>query len=111
MPTWAIIAILVGLLIAFLLYEHHKAAVAAAKAKASGKTGNALVKLAEEIPVYGTAVKAAAVVEKPVIKAFNAVNNTVTAGIQHIPVAGKYLALPTKAAGKVVNGVMNFLGF
>ena len=120
METWQIVLLVLVVFIAAVLYSRHRAAVLA-KSKSSGglsildsvlhpNEGVSARKAAESIPVYGTAIKAVGVVGRPVNSALDKVNKGITSGLQHIPVAGKYLAMPNEIAGKAVKSVNNWLG-
>jgi len=107
MPTWAIV-LLASIVVIFLYMHFKKPVVVVAKPGAPG--GAALVQAAEQIPVYGAAVKAVATVGKPVNHALDKVNTTITAGLQHIPIAGKYLAMPNQAVGSGIKKLNSWLG-
>jgi hypothetical protein len=109
MDTWVIVLIIVAVLIVLYLYSKHAAKVAVAK-KASAAGGAGLVSAAGSIPIYGTYVKAVATVGKPVNHALDKVNTTITAGLQHIPIAGKYLAMPNQVLGAGVKKINTWLG-
>ena len=112
MPTWGYILIVIAVvaIVGLLIHQHNLALAAAAKAKGSSASGAVLVNAAEKIPVYGTFVSAAKVVAKPVNHALEKVNSTITAGLQHIPIAGKYLAMPNQIAGSAVHKINSWLG-
>jgi len=97
-----IIVIIGIIIIAFILFRKK---TIIATSPTIGKSPLAMV------PGYNQAIKAASIVEKPAAHLFNAVNNGVTSALQHIPVAGKILSIPTKVAGTVVNDTLKFLGF
>ena len=113
METWQIIGVILLIGVAFwLLFSYQKSKVAAAAAKGKSKgLGGQIISGAEQIPVYGTALKAAVPVIKTVNKALNTVNVEITKGLQHIPVAGKYLAMPNQVAGAAVKKVTSIFGF
>ena len=113
MGTWHIVAIIALIGVAFwLLFSFQKSKIAAAAAKSKSKgIGEQIVSGAEQIPVYGTALKAAAPVVKTVNKALNTVNVDITKGLQHIPVVGNVLAMPNQIAGAAVKKVTSFFGF
>jgi hypothetical protein len=106
MPTWAIVLI-VAVVVLFLFFHFRKKPVI--KSSTAG-IGVQLRKAAEGIPVYGSVVKAVGVVGKPVNSALDRVNKGITTGLQHIPVAGKYLAMPNQIAGSAVKKVNDWLG-
>jgi hypothetical protein len=110
MKAWHILVLLALAVVLFVAYMHHKKTLVPAPnaPKANNSVGG---QLAKNVPIYGAAVKAASVVEKPAAAIFNGVNNAVTSGLSHIPVVGGIISEPTKIAGKVVNGALNFLGF
>ena len=113
MGTGQIVVVILLIGVAFwLLFSFQKSKVAAAAAKGKSKgIGAQIVSGAEQIPVYGTALKAVVPVVKTVNKALNTVNVEITKGLQHIPVAGKYLAMPNQIAGAAVKKVTSFFGF
>jgi hypothetical protein len=78
------------LLVLFLFYRSKKAAAAKSNKGVITGVASAIVN-----PVHN--------LEKGVV-------NGVAAGIQHIPVAGKYIAAPIKGAQKVVDSVFGALG-
>ena len=108
MDTWVIVLIVlaVGLLLIYGVQKYKKY-----EADKNSHGGAALVKAAEQIPVYGSTIKAVATVAKPVNQALDKVNKGITTGLQHIPVVGKYLAMPNQVAGSAVKKVTNWLGF
>jgi hypothetical protein len=110
MPTWAILLIIIGIGLVVMTLHQRAVTAAALKAKTTAPGGAAIVSLAEKIPVYGTAVSAVKVVAKPVNHALEKVNGAITAGLQHIPVAGKYLAMPNQIAGSAVHKINSWLG-
>jgi hypothetical protein len=120
METWQIVLLVLTVIIAFIVYYRHKA-ILLAKSKPTGglaildsvlKPGDGVSarKAAEAIPVYGTVVKAVGVVGRPINNALDKVNKGITTGLQHIPVAGKYLAMPNEIAGKAAKSINNWLG-
>jgi hypothetical protein len=120
METWQIVVVALIVIIAFFAYRRNRA-VLLAKSKPSGglsqldsvlKPGQGVEvrRGAEAIPVVGTFVKAAGYVGKPINNTLDKVNKGITTGLQHIPVAGKYLAMPNEIAGKAVKSVNNWLG-
>lgn len=110
MKTWQILVLIaLALVLVFAFVKHQKTAVTAASTvKVNNTIGG---QLAKNVPIYGTAIKAASIVEKPVVGIFNGVNNAVTNGLQHIPVIGGIVSEPTKLVGKAVNGILGELGF
>jgi len=66
----------------------------------------------QHIPVVGgTAANIASKASAIPMRTTLAVNNAVTKSLEHIPVAGKALALPSKVVGNVTSKVTSFLGF
>jgi hypothetical protein len=121
MKTEYVVLIAIAILAIILYVRHRKAVILAAKPKqGSGlpildsilkpNQGVAARKAAENIPVYGSVVKVAGVVGRPLNKALDTVNNNVVAGLNHIPIAGKYLAMPNKYAGAAVKSINNWIG-
>ena len=122
MEVWYVVLI-IAVLLAIVLYVRHRKAVivAAAAPKATGglpildsilkpNQGVGARKAAEAIPIYGSVVKVAGVVGRPLNKALDTVNNNIVAGLNHIPIAGKYLAMPNKYAGEAVKSINNWIG-
>jgi hypothetical protein len=110
MPIWGWI-IVVTLVVAWLLYHFRKPKLAVVKpASDPSSLGVQLRKGAEQIPVYGSFVKVAGVVGKPLNSALDRVNKTITSGIEHIPVVGKYLAIPNQVAGNYIKKFNNYIG-
>jgi len=107
MPTWGIVAI-VAVVVLFLFFRFRKKP--AIKAAGGASLGVQLRKASENIPIYGTFVKAAGVVGKPVNSALDKVNKGITTGLEHIPVAGHYLAMPNKIAGSTVKKINDWIG-
>jgi hypothetical protein len=108
METWQILLLIaLGLALVFFFFNRKKVVTQTKVANNNSVLGQ----LSKAVPAVGYLQKAVGVVEKPVAQIFNSVNNTLTAGLQHIPVAGKYLAMPTKAVGTVVNDVLKVIGF
>jgi hypothetical protein len=109
MSNWLIALLIVsaGLILYLLISRHQKIIVAA---KSGDGTGVQLRKAAENIPIYGTFVKAAGTVGKPVNTVLNKANAGITTGLQHIPVVGTYLAMPNQIAGSAVHKINNWLG-
>jgi hypothetical protein len=107
METWQILLLIaLGLALVFFFFNRKKVPVKSAPAN-----NGVLGQISKAVPAVGLLQKAVGTVEKPVAQIFNSVNNTLTAGLQHIPVAGKYLAMPTKAVGTIVNDTLHFIGF
>jgi hypothetical protein len=120
METWQIVLLIVAILLVFVFYRRHRAKLLAASKPTGGLSaldsilkpgqGVSARKAAEAIPVYGTVVKAVGVVGRPLNNTLDKVNKGITSGLQHIPVAGKYLAMPNEIAGKAVKSINNWLG-
>ena len=122
MEVWYVVLIIAALLAIVLYVRHRKAVIVAAAAhKATGglpildsilkpNQGVGARKAAEAIPIYGSVVKVAGVVGRPLNKALDTVNNNIVAGLNHIPIAGKYLAMPNKYAGEAVKSINNWIG-
>jgi len=108
MNTWVILLIIltIGTIIGVLVHRRR-----VAKAKADGSHGGAaLVSAAENIPVYGSIVKAVATVGKPVNKVINNAGIKVSEGLRHVPIAGKYLAAANDYPRQAVYKLNNWLG-
>ena len=105
METWQILLLIAIVLVGFYFY-HRKHVVVAPKPT----LGMQLVSGAEQIPVYGTAVKAVATVGKPVNHALDKLNNGISVGLQHVPIVGKYLAMPNEALGGGIKKLNSWLG-
>lgn len=121
MEVWYVVLIIAVLLAIVLYVRHRKAVIVAAAPKATGglpildsilkpNQGVGARKAAEAIPIYGSVVKVAGVVGRPLNKALDTVNNNIVAGLNHIPIAGKYLAMPNKYAGEAVKSINNWIG-
>jgi hypothetical protein len=121
MEPWHIVLIIAVLILAIVLYNRRRKAILIAKPPSGGglpildsilhpNQGVAARKAAESVPIYGTAIKVAGVVGRPLNKALDTVNNNVVAGLKHIPIAGKYLAMPNEYAGKAVKSINNWIG-
>ena len=110
MNNWHIFLIILGaLILIFILYSHHKAKLIAAKPTNNG-LGVQLRHAAENIPVYGSFVKAAGVVGKPLNNALNRFTEVQSNALKHIPVVGSTLAKPLDYSETVAKKVNNWLG-
>jgi len=107
METWqTLLIIIVGLILVYLWYrKKHPKVVPAAQS-----TGVQLRKAAEAIPVYGTAVKAAGVVGKPLNKALDKFTQVQIDALKHVPVVGNVLAKPAEISKKYVDQLNGWLG-
>jgi hypothetical protein len=107
MPTWAIVLIVIAFVGILLLWHRHTVAL-----KSKNKSGQliGIRNAVESIPVYGGVVKAGRTVLTPFHKLNNQLNSKITAGLQHIPVVGTYLAIPNQVAGSVVHKVTDLFG-
>ena len=103
MEPWHIILLIVAVVLVGWIWFRNRKLVATSTAVNKNLLGS--------IPGYGQAVKVLSLVEKPAAKIFNTVDNTVTSALQHVPIIGNVLAMPTKIAGTVVNDTLHFLGF
>jgi hypothetical protein len=72
--------------------------------------GVALRKAAENIPIYGTFVKVAGVVGKPVNNVLDKFTGYQVKALQHIPVVGTYVAKPLEVTQNTVKKLNNWLG-
>src|ERR1035437_910255 len=100
--TWLIVILLVVAVVGWMLWNHHKASVAAlavkAKAPSAVSTPSGLAGITNQIPIAGQIIGSArgivSKVTKPIDNIVNGVNKTVINGLQHIPVVGGLLAVP-----------------
>ncbi len=108
METWQILLLIVAILfvIGTVYYVRKKKAAAS-----SGPgMGVQLRKAAENIPIYGTFVKAAGVVGKPVNNVLDKFTGYQVTALKHIPVVGNYAAKPLEYSQKYVKQLNNWLG-
>jgi len=73
-------------------------------------TGVQIRKAAENIPIYGTFVKAAGVVGKPVNTVLRKWTDMQVGALKHIPIVGNYAAKPLEVTGSAVNKLNSWLG-
>ena len=112
MKDWQIVGLLaLGAIVIVVLLRHHKNTLALATA--SKPTGNNTIggQLARSVPIYGTAIKAASLIEKPVIGVLDKVNSTVSSGLKHIPIIGGIAASVNTGIGGAVDSVLHGIGF
>lgn len=103
--TIAIIVAILGLIV--ILYIRHRRHIIVA---APVSTGVQIRKAAENIPIYGTFVKAAGVVGKPINTGLRKWTDLQVSAIKHIPVVGGVAAKPLELVGGGVNKLNNWLG-
>ena len=103
--TWVIIGVVAFILIGVFLFRRQ--AVVVSKGPS---TGEQLRKAAENIPIYGTFVKAAGVVGKPVNNALDKWTGYHVKALQHIPVVGSTIAKPVEWTQQGVKKLNNWLG-
>jgi hypothetical protein len=108
METWTILLIILAILfvIGTVYYVRKKRA-----SSVSGPSlGVQLRKGAENIPVYGTFVKVAGVVGKPVNNVLDKFTGYQVTALKHIPVVGNIAAKPLEYSQKYVKQLNNWLG-
>jgi hypothetical protein len=111
METWQILLLIaLFLIVIFVWWTRRKAALALLAKKPSQTLGMKAIALGEQVPIYGQALKVVATVGKPVNHALDKVNAGITTGLQHIPIAGKYLAMPNQALGSGIKKLNSWLG-
>jgi hypothetical protein len=108
MPSWAIILIVLGMIAVIAFALHRRAVIRLTKPKSA--PGIPLRNAVESIPVYGSIIKGGRTVLTPFHKLNNVFNAKITSGLQQIPIAGKYLAMPNQIAGKAVYKITDYFG-
>ena len=111
MPIWGIVLIVVAVVaIIALSIRSHNAKLKKLGASNGSAPGIPIRNAVESIPVYGGIIKTGRTVLTPLHKLNNVFNEKITAGLQHIPVAGKYLAIPNQIAGSAVHKITDYFG-
>ena len=109
MSTLQILLIVLGLLLVIgLMWRRHTKMVAVPTSNNS--LGVQLRKGAENIPVYGTFVKVAGVVGKPLNNALDKFTGYQADALKHIPVVGGVLAKPLDYSRSVAKKVNDWIG-
>ncbi len=105
---WLVIILVTLAVIVTIIYAVRHGNIIAVKKKVP--MGEQLRKGAEAIPVYGTFVKAAGIVGKPVNNVLDKWTSMQISAVKHVPVAGKYLAMPAEITQNAVKKLNNWLG-
>jgi hypothetical protein len=108
MEPWHIL-LLLGLILIIVgsIYVRRRKAVATSSGPSLGVQ---LRKGAENIPIYGTFVKAAGVVGKPVNTVLDKWTGYQVSAVKHIPVVGNIAAKPLEWSQQGVKKLNNWLG-
>jgi hypothetical protein len=102
-PIWAIVLIAIAVLIIIFRKRLSSAVKKAAP-------GLGLRNAVESVPVYGQIVKGGRTILTPLHKLNNKFSDYTTKALEHIPIAGKYIAIPHKIVTGAVYKVTDYFG-